>query len=172
MKKYSDIEVVPLADVPSEITLSAMDATPLVLVVDDEPLLADTLAAVLASSGLAVAKAYDGSSALAIALEEAPNLLLSDVRMPGMNGIELAIAVATELPSCEVLLFSGHASANDLASAYSLGFDFPLIAKPMHPVELLRRVFECLQWQPAHTAHANASAGLSDFPPPMPQLVS
>ena len=44
--------------------------------------------------------------------------------------------------------FSGHASVRDLAPAYAEGFDFPLMTKPMHPVEMLKRVFESLQWQP------------------------
>ncbi len=143
-----EIEVVPMSEVPEEIELNANEAAPLVLIVDDEPLLADTLAAVLASSGLSVVKAYNGNSALEIALEREPDLLLSDVMMPGMNGIQLAMAVAMELPRCEVLLFSGHASKRDLADAHAAGFNFRLMAKPMHPVELLQRVFECLKWQP------------------------
>jgi len=83
-----------------------------------------------------------------MAQHKLPDLLLSDVMMPGMNGIDLAMAVATELPLCKVLLFSGHASVRDLAPAYAEGFDFPLMTKPMHPVEMLKRVFESLQWQP------------------------
>jgi CheY-like chemotaxis protein len=156
-----DIEVVPLAEVPNEIELNASDPVPLVLIVDDEMLLADTLAAVLASSGLHVVKAYNGTSALEIALEREPDLLLSDVMMPGMNGIELAMAVATELPRCKVLLFSGHASTRDLADACAAGFNFPLMAKPMHPVELLRRVFECLKWNPRMTRGSSTSKSLS-----------
>ena len=163
MKKYTDIEVVPLAEVPSEIDSDRSYTVPLVLVVDDEPLVADTLAAVLASSGLAVVRAYDGDSALEIALQEVPNLLLSDIRMPGMTGIELAMAVATELPTCEVLLFSGHASTHDLAEAHAAGFNFPLMTKPMHPVELLKRVHRCLNWQSPEQLHTESSAGFNDF---------
>jgi YesN/AraC family two-component response regulator len=40
---------------------------------------------------------------------EAPDLILSDVMMPGLSGIELAIAIQRECPECKILLFSGHA---------------------------------------------------------------
>ena len=151
MMRDMAVEIVPLSEVPSKIDSSTSGAAPLVLIVDDEQLVADTLAAVLASSGLSVMKAYNGSSALEIARRRTPDLLLSDVMMPGMNGIQLAMAVATELPDCEVLLFSGHASTRDLADASAAGFNFPLMTKPMHPVELLKRVFECLKWHPGAT---------------------
>ena len=142
-----EVEVVSLAEVPPT-DYVAVDDVPLVLVVDDEPMVTDTVAAVLGISGLAVVKAYNGSEALEVALRRVPDLLLSDVMMPGMNGVELAIAVATELPGCKVLLFSGHATLKDLAEAHASGFDFPLMTKPIHPEEMLKRVFACLGWQP------------------------
>jgi CheY-like chemotaxis protein len=172
MLRDIDIEVVGLAEVPSEIESRASDAAPLVLIVDDEQLVADTLAAVLASSGLSVLKAYNGSSALEIALQYTPDLLLSDVMMPGMNGIQLAMAVAMELPRCEVLLFSGHASVRDLADAHAAGFNFPLMTKPMHPVELLHRVFECLNWQPGTMPVRAPAKHLSGFSMRTEQMVS
>jgi CheY-like chemotaxis protein len=148
MKHDIEIEIVPLAEVPPEAEVCLEDRVPLVLVVDDETLLADTLAAVLATSGLEVVKAYNGRTALNVAMQRAPDLLLTDVMMPGMNGIELAMVVASELPECKVLLFSGHATELDLAPARAVGFDFPLMMKPMHPVEMMKRVFDCLGWQP------------------------
>ena len=148
MKTELEIEVVSLAEVPVERSGQDVWDPPTVLVVDDEPLICETVAAVLATSGLAVLKANNSKSALEIALRHLPDLLFSDVKMPGMNGIELAMAVATQLPSCRVLLFSGHATPKDLAEAHACGFDFPLLSKPVHPVDMLRRVFECLDWQP------------------------
>ena len=137
-------EVVPIAEaVESENPRE--NETPVVLVVDDEPLIVDTLGAILTTKGFKVLKAYNGSAALEVALERPPHLLLTDVAMPGMNGIDLAMAVSGAMPECRVLLFSAHASTLDLAKARAAGFDFPLMAKPLHPVEMLKRVAESLR---------------------------
>jgi DNA-binding response OmpR family regulator len=143
-----NFEVVPLTE---EVVNpgSTEEETPVVLVVDDEPLIVDSLGAILASSGLAVLKAYDGSSALEVALATPPHLLLTDVAMPGMNGIELAMAVAEAMPSCRILLFSAHASTLDLHKPRLAGYDFPLLAKPMHPREMLKQVHARLRMKPA-----------------------
>ena len=115
---------------------------PIVLVVDDERTIADTLVAILKQVGLAAIAAYDGESALDMALLVPPNLLLCDVAMPGMNGIELAMAVKNAVPSCQLLLFSGHASTSYLLQdAKKTGLDFSFLAKPVHPKDLLAEVF-------------------------------
>ncbi len=167
MQQEIDFEVVSLSEVPVEAADCLADKVPLVLVVDDEPLICETVAAVLATSGLAVIKAHCGTRALELALRQTPDLLLSDVMMGGMNGIELAITIATELPACKVLLFSGHASLKDLAPAQACGFDFPLMTKPIHPVELLKRVFDCLDWQPRPTYAERISAERLPLPASM-----
>ena len=77
-----------------------------ILVVDDEQRIADTLSLILLSKGYASQPAYDGTTALAVCGERVPDLLLTDVVMPEMNGIELAIAVRREFPNCKVLLSS------------------------------------------------------------------
>ena len=66
---------------------------PRVLVVDDEKLIVDTLAEILQNAGFHVAAAYDGWTALEAARLFHPDYLLSDVLMPKMNGVELAIAI-------------------------------------------------------------------------------
>jgi CheY-like chemotaxis protein len=119
-----------------------------VLVVDDEPLIAHSLTAILGVSGLSAASATSGESALEMALARRPRILLTDVAMPGMDGIELAIAVRLALPGCRVLLFSGHATTMELLRGRAAGYDFPLLSKPMHPVELVKRVRECAGWEP------------------------
>jgi len=119
---------------------------PVVLVVDDERVIADTLAAILRQSGFAALAAYEGRSALEIALANSPELLLTDVAMPGMNGIDLAIAVRKAIPECRVLLFSGQATtAGLLADAHEAGHDFTTLQKPLHPKELLVRISETLE---------------------------
>ena len=112
-----------------------------ILVVDDERVIADTLAAILTSQGFAVIAAYDAESALDFAGIVPPDLLLSDVVLPGMNGIDLAIVMKGRVRDCSVLLFSGHAATADLlASARDAGHDFTVLDKPIHPADLLAHI--------------------------------
>ena len=147
MPRKLNFETVPLAELISKgITARADSSRPKVLVVDDERIIADTLAAILGKSGFAAVAAYQGLGALEIALSIRPDLLLTDVSMPGMNGIELAIAVTQQVPNCKVLLFSGHASTADmLARARESGHDFAVLAKPLHPTELLAQISQSLE---------------------------
>jgi DNA-binding response OmpR family regulator len=118
---------------------------PFVLVVDDERVIADTLSAILCKNGFAAMTAYDGTSALEIATLVPPQLLISDVMMPGMSGIDLAIAVRHAVPDCEVILFSGQASTADLLTSAPLaGQDFVALSKPVHPTDMLAQVSERL----------------------------
>lgn len=119
---------------------------PVVLVVDDEPLIADTIVAILNRQGFAASAAYSGETALCMALQVPPALLLTDVSMPpGMNGIELAIAVNEAIPDCKPLLFSGQASTTDLLrESRALGHDFALLPKPVHPEDLLAKMLSLL----------------------------
>ena len=147
MPRKLNFETVPLAELISKgITARADSSRPKVLVVDDERIIADTLTAILRKNGFAAVAAYQGLDALEIALSIRPDLLLTDVSMPGMNGIELAIAVTQQVPSCRVLLFSGHASTADmLARARESGHDFAVLAKPLHPTELLAQISQSLE---------------------------
>jgi YesN/AraC family two-component response regulator len=83
--------------------------------------------------------------ALRAAREMRPEFLLTDVQMPGMNGVDLAVQVADEFPACEILLFSGHATGVDMESARKAGHDFRLMEKPIHPDNLLRYISGCLE---------------------------
>lgn len=129
---------------PSEFYLSegeteGSSATqPRVLVVDDERLLADTTAAILRRAGFNAKTAYDGFGALEIAASFHPDHLLTDIMMPGMNGVELAIAIKKSHPTTKILLFSGQAGISDiLEESKAKGFEFPLLAKPVHPTKLI-----------------------------------
>jgi DNA-binding response OmpR family regulator len=85
-----------------------------------------------------------------------PELLISDVVLPGMSGIDLAIALKRIYPDCRIILFSGQEATSDLlASANSRGHHFSLLKKPIHPTELLARVTECLA---SRRQYAGASA--------------
>jgi CheY-like chemotaxis protein len=114
---------------------------PKILVVDDEKRIADTLSEILEMSGFHVATAYDGWDALEAAARFHPDYLLSDVLMPRMNGVDLAIAMQKMYPDAKILLFSGQAGISDiLLAGHRQGFEFELIAKPIHPLKLIERL--------------------------------
>lgn len=146
MASKFQFDVVPISEVAredGEVTLG--NHHPLVLVVDDERIIADTLSTILSKNGFSTATAYNGSSALELARRVEPELLISDVVMPGMSGVELAIAVTQTVPRCKILLFSGQAATVDLLErARSAGFDFTTLTKPVHPTDMLRHVSERL----------------------------
>ena len=112
-----------------------------VLVVDDERLIADTMTEILRRSGFNAMCAYDGQSALELALQINPDFVVTDVVMPNMNGIQLAIAIRRALPSTEILLLSGQAGITEIVEGgRKQGYLFELIAKPIHPEKLLQRL--------------------------------
>lgn len=147
MTKILHTEVVTVEEATREDSgLKRLD----VLVVDDERTIADTLAVILSRSGFSVRSAYDGKSALEIAKQDPPALVISDVVMPGMTGVELAIALKSLIPECQILLFSGQAATADfLNRARAEGHDFSIISKPVHPKDMIRRVTEYLQMEEA-----------------------
>ena len=124
-------------------TADSSSYRPVILVVDDESVIADTLTEILNRNGYAAMPAYDGEEALESALLMPPELLISDVVLPGMSGIDLAISVKRVFPDCKILLFSGQAVTSDLlASANSRGHHFSLLKKPIHPTDLLTQLKE------------------------------
>jgi CheY-like chemotaxis protein len=135
--------IVPITAVPPADTSSYR---PVVLVVDDESAIADTLAEILSRNGYAAMATYDGNDALETALLTPPEMLIADVFLPGMNGIELAVTIQRIFPDCKIVLFSGQAIAVDLLSPVrNAGYRFDLMSKPIHPSELLAKVLEFLK---------------------------
>jgi CheY-like chemotaxis protein len=89
--------------------------------------------------------AYNGESARQFCAEWEPDLLMTDMVMPGMNGIELVIAVARQGSKCKFLLISGQAgTAKIFEEAREQGFALALLSKPVHPLELLQKVADIL----------------------------
>jgi DNA-binding response OmpR family regulator len=152
MAGNSRFPVIPIEDIPSSVPSNVSQKhRPVVLVVDDESAIADTLAQILTMSGYAAMPVYDGEEALETALVMPPELLITDVMLPGMSGIELAITIRRIFPDCRVLLFSGQAATTDLlTSAKRAGHDFTLLSKPVYPTDLLRRVSESLDVKRPH----------------------
>jgi DNA-binding response OmpR family regulator len=114
---------------------------PVVFVVDDEVVIAQTLAVILNQAGFQASAYDDPNKAIAARAELVPDLLISDVMMPSMSGIELAIHFRQAHPECKVLLFSGQAATADLLEkAREQGYDFDLLSKPVHPADLLAKL--------------------------------
>jgi CheY-like chemotaxis protein len=112
-----------------------------VLIVDDQRLIADTLAEILGNAGFDAVAAYDGWDALDKASRFHPHWVVTDVLMPRMNGVELAIALQKNYPASSILLFSGQVGISDiLLEGQRQGYQFELIAKPIHPQKLIDRL--------------------------------
>jgi len=112
-----------------------------IFVVDDEPIIASSLGMILRQHGYDAKSFTEPLEALRAARSDIPDLLITDVAMPELSGIELAIRVQAICPECKVLLFSGQAgTANLLETARSEGHDFELLVKPVHPTDLLTKL--------------------------------
>jgi CheY-like chemotaxis protein len=111
---------------------------PRILIVWNERVIADTLKIILSQYGYECATAYDGDQAIEKAREFRPWILVSDVVMPRMNGVESAIQIKREQPDCEILLYSGQAAtAQFLSTAHEQGYDFEIHPAPVHPNDLI-----------------------------------
>ena len=109
--------------------------------VDDEPLIADTLAEILTNAGFDAVRFYDSRLALSEAERRCPDILLTDVVMPYLDGIELATSVVKRCPTARVLLLSGYTAGADLVEpAWHKGKRFELLSKPLDPRVLLRKL--------------------------------
>jgi CheY-like chemotaxis protein len=114
---------------------------PKVLVVDDERIIADTLAMILNQSGFEARAVYSGEKALEFAATYAPDMLITDVIMADLNGIDAAIRIRALLPDIKILLFSGQAATADLLEkARAHGYEFEILSKPVHPQDLLSKL--------------------------------
>lgn len=111
---------------------------PRILIADDEQVIARTLEEILNQSGFDAIGVNDGASAVRTAEAWHPDILLSDVVMPGLDGFETATCVRTLLPDCRIFLFSAQAGVSEKVRDYcAQGYEFKFIAKPVHPSELL-----------------------------------
>jgi len=133
-------ETIPVAELEKRRLQPDQSPTaPVVLVVDHERPVADSLVMMLKQQGYAAEAAYDTETALEMAQLVPPELLLTDVALPGMGGIELGIAVQKAAPDCRVLLLSPHAASHhpstDPRQAENKGFG--VLGKPVHPDTLL-----------------------------------
>lgn len=119
----------------------------IVFVVDDEPIISVTLEMILRHEGYDSRSFNQPHEAINAARVDSPDLLVTDLFMPGMTGIQLANRVRQICPRCRVLLFSGQASISDLLERSKDG-ENPVdhfLMKPVHPKVLLELVEEIMK---------------------------
>ena len=85
-----------------------------IFVVDDEPTISSTLGLILSQQGFDVTTFTDPLEALKALQTKAPDLIIADVIMPGLSGIDLAIVIRETCPDCTVLLFSGQIATHEM----------------------------------------------------------
>jgi DNA-binding NtrC family response regulator len=125
----------------------------LIFVVDDEEIIASTVAAILRLQGLDAVAFTHSSEALQASRSMAPDLLISDIVMPVLSGAELAQHIQWSYPECSVLLFTGEWDRADTAiAAFEDGLRYQLIPKPVHPKDLIKKVREMLAIAPMPAA--------------------
>jgi DNA-binding response OmpR family regulator len=121
--------------------------------VDDEPVITSTLTSILNMSGFSARGFTSALDVLAASQSEPPDLIISDVSMPVLSGVDLAIQMRLLYPSCKILLFSGQAATLDLlAGARAQGHDFPLLMKPIHPTMMLATIGALTRKNPSSTS--------------------
>jgi CheY-like chemotaxis protein len=123
-----------------------MRKSPLILVADDEPLIAQTLVEILEAEGFETMAVSDGAAAVLWAREGRPDIVVCDVIMPTLNGIEAAKQIRQFLPGAQIVLFSGQAAATVLVEqAAAEGYRFEILAKPIKPDLLLEAITKFLK---------------------------
>ena len=114
---------------------------PKVLIADDEKVIADTLAMILNQGGFEARAVYSCKKALELAPAFRPDMLISDVIMAELNGVDAAIQIRALLPDIRVFLLSGQtATAEMLAKSPAKDLGFEVLTKPLHPKDLLMRL--------------------------------
>lgn len=110
-----------------------------VLVVDDEKVVADSLAIILCAKGYEATATYSGEEAVELCQAMDPHIVVSDIVMGPMTGFDLAIWLAENHPACRVILMSAYSFHDPLvAKSVRRGFDF--ISKPIDPEKLLAKI--------------------------------
>ncbi|OGK82682.1 MAG: Fis family transcriptional regulator [Candidatus Rokubacteria bacterium GWC2_70_16] len=117
---------------------------PTVLVADDEIGVRESVGRVLRHEGFRVIPAEDGDAALAALRQGGVDLLLADLRMPGLDGLELLRAAKLLTPEVEVVVLSGHGTVQEAVAAMKEGaYDF--LTKPFERAQLVRTVRQALE---------------------------
>ncbi len=131
-----------------------------VLVVDDEPIARQNLAHALERDGITADVAADGEEALTLLAQTAYPLVLTDLRMPGMDGLSLLREIRQRLPQTEVIVITAHASTDSTVEAMRAGA-FYYVEKPFRLPEVRKVVREALEKTALKAENASLRSALS-----------
>jgi len=131
---------------------------PYLLVVDDDRLVADTLGAILRDAGYAVAVSYDAETAIEMAEVAPPEVVVTDVGLPNMNGVELAFRLQQSISDCRVVLVTGTPEEATRLLSTRPEHDFRVFEKPIQPTELLKHVSELMGCNGQHPKSRDTTA--------------
>jgi two-component system, NtrC family, response regulator HydG len=133
-----------------------------ILLVDDHKPFRDSLAKILGGEGFRVFPASDGEEALNILRKESIHLVLTDLKMPKMDGVELLKVAKTIRPEIEVILITGYGTVDTAVTAMKDGaFDF--IQKPFKPREILKLVRKAVEKQSLVLENRMLQERIKDF---------
>lgn len=133
----------PFPGAPGDSSILSRDSSrkQRILVVDDEQLIAQSLRDILSRAGFDTVCALSGIEAIELAEEICPDIVISDVIMPDLDGVQTAIRIRRACPDARILLFSGQAATSDiLERARAEGHNFDLLPKPIHPARLIAAI--------------------------------
>ena len=149
-----------MASRPQPDPAAVPDARGTVLVVDDEPTIADVVGRYLRRAGYGVLTAHDGEEALRLAAEKAPDLVVLDVMLPRMDGLEVLRRLPADGTGARpaVILLTARGEEDDRVGGLGAGAD-DYVAKPFSPAELVARVDAVLR----RTAPATGPGGTLDL---------
>jgi two-component system nitrogen regulation response regulator NtrX len=134
-----------------------------VLIVDDEPTIRESLADILSDEGYQVLAAPDGQEALRLVRAQPPDLVLLDIWLPGMDGLQCLQALRKEAPWVPVVMITGHGSVELAVKSIKLGaYDF--LEKPLSMERVLLTVQRALQYSRLQQENRALREGLQQRP--------
>jgi len=119
---------------------------PSILIVDDEPTIQQSLSGILSDEGFEISIASNGYEALQIIQEDSPDLVLLDIWMPGIDGIETLKEIKKENPNIQVIIITGHGTIETAVTATKLGA-FDLIEKPLSIDKIIVSISNALNFR-------------------------
>ena len=139
------------------------DGNPInVLVVDDEPVLAEMVSMALRYEGWSISTAGDGESAIATARNQRPDVVVLDVMLPDMSGLDVLHKLREEIPQLPVLLLTAKDAIEDRIAGLTAGGD-DYVTKPFSIEEVVLRLRALLRRTGVTTVDSGAQLVVGDL---------